>query len=156
MQFEMASFLAGGLRLASRGEGEHSWLKVPHAAPWASSRAFFILHNGFFLSCILLICLCNEIYYLLDFCNSFAPKSKVGCAESLRHGMCRVRGVGCAESPGHGMCRESEATQNAQNTGSLAEENGDQGSMVEAGRETRGLWWRLGRSCKEAHCPRRA
>ena len=43
--------------------------------------------------------------------------------------MCRVRGVGGAES---------EATQNAQNTGSLAEENGDQGSMVEAGRKPQG------------------
>lgn len=90
MQSKMAFFVAGGLRLASRGEAEHSWLKVPHAAPWASSRAFFILHNGLFLSCILLICLSNEIYYLLDFCNSFAPKSKVGCAESEAWDMQRV------------------------------------------------------------------
>lgn len=68
------------------------------------------------------------------------------CRESRAWDVQRVQGVECAES---------EATQNAQNTGSLVEENGDQGSMVEAGRETRGLWWRLGRSCKEAHCPRR-
>lgn len=162
MQSEMASFVAGGLRLASRGEGEHSWLKVPHAAPWASSCAFFILHNGFFLSCILLICLCNEIYYLLDFCNSFAPKSKVGCAESLRHGMCRVRGVGCAESPGRGMCRESGAwdVQRVQGVGCAESPRPHRTHRTQGAwrrrMETRGQWWRLGRSCKEAHCPRRA
>lgn len=60
------------------------------------------------------------------------------CRESRAWNVQRVRGVGCAESPGCGMCRESEATQNAQNTGSLAEENGDQGSMVEAGKELQG------------------
>lgn len=38
---------------------------------WAFSSAFFIRHNSLFLSCILLICLSTEIYYLLDFCNSF-------------------------------------------------------------------------------------
>lgn len=50
----------------------------------ASSRAFFILHNGLFFSCILLICLSDEIYYLLDFCNSFVPKSTVGYVKTPR------------------------------------------------------------------------
>lgn len=50
----------------------------------ASSPAFFILHNGLFFSCILLICLSDEIYYLLDFCNSFVPKSTVGYVETPR------------------------------------------------------------------------
>lgn len=50
----------------------------------ASSCAFFIHHNGLFLPCILLICLSTEIYYLLDFCNSFAPKSTVWYVENSR------------------------------------------------------------------------
>lgn len=82
----------------------------------------------------------------------------VGCAESEAWDVQRVQGVGCAESlrrPRRGMCEESEATQNAQNTGSLAEENGDQVSIVEAGSETRGLRWRLGGSRKEGCCIRR-
>lgn len=50
----------------------------------------------------------------------------MGCAESEGWDVQRVRGVGC---------EESEATQNI---GSSAEENGDQGSMVEAGTKPQG------------------
>lgn len=56
-----------------------SWLLL-----WASSSAFFICHNGLFLSCILLICLSTEIYYLLDFYNSFASNSTVWYVENSK------------------------------------------------------------------------
>lgn len=58
---------------------------------WASSCAFFIHHNGLFLSCILLICLSTEIYYLLDFCNSFALKSTVWYAENSKETTMKIR-----------------------------------------------------------------
>lgn len=55
------------------------WLKL-----WASPRTFFIRHKGLFLSCILLICLSTETYYLLDFCNSSAPKAQCAMQRTPR------------------------------------------------------------------------
>lgn len=70
----------------------------------------------------------------------------MGCAESEAWDVQRVQGVECAESLGRGMCRESRVwdvqrvrghTERTEHR-SLAEENGDQGSMVEAGKELQG------------------
>lgn len=89
------------------------WLKL-----WASPCTFFIRHNGLFLSCILLICLSTETYYLLDFCNSSAPKSTVCYAENSKATERKTRTM----KPG---------------VGSGEEGNGEEGQKQQARKE----WW---------------